>query len=65
MSFLFSKIARYVVQRAATDPRARETAAKVALGVVAETKHIAGEKDRAYAAGRALRRALNKSPQNR
>ncbi len=65
MSVLLSKIARYIVQKAATDPRARETAAKVALGVVAKTKQIAGENDRAYAAGRALRRALNKSQQNR
>lgn len=64
MSVLLSKIARYIVQRAASDPQAREKAAKVALGVVAETKQIAGENDRAYAAGRALRRALKNSRHN-
>ena len=65
MSVLLSKIARYIVQRAASDPQAREKAKKVALGVVAETKQIAGEKDRAYAAGRALRRAIQKSQDKR
>ena len=65
MSVLLSKIARYIVQRAASDPQAREKATKVALGVVAETKQIAKENDRAYAAGRALRRAIQKSQDNR
>ncbi|NKB54029.1 MAG: hypothetical protein GKR97_17760 [Rhizobiaceae bacterium] len=64
MSPLLSKIARYVVQRAASDPRAREKVAKVALGVAAETKQIASENDRAYAAGKALRRAIQKSQGN-
>lgn len=65
MSPLVSKIARYVVQRAASDPRAREKVTKIALGVAAETKQIASEDDRAYAAGRALRRVMQKSQGNR
>ncbi len=65
MSVLLSKIARYIVQKAASDPQIRDMVAKVALGVAADTKQLAGENDRAYAAGRALRRALNKSQQNR
>jgi len=65
MSPLLSKIARYVVQREASDPRAGEKVAKVALGVAAESKLIAGENDRANAAGRALRRAIQKSQGNR
>ena len=60
MSFLLRHIARYAAQILASDPRAREKAAKVARGVVDEARHIAREKDKARAAGRALRRAMNK-----
>lgn len=60
MSILLRKIARYVAQKAASDPQAREKAAKVARGVVEEAKQIAKEEDRAYAAGRAFRRAFDK-----
>ncbi len=58
MSFLLRHIARYAAQ--ASDPRARETAAKVARVVVDEARQIARGEDRARAAGRALRRAMNK-----
>ena len=60
MSFLLRHIARYAAQKLASDPRARQTAAKVARVVVDEARHIAREEDRARAAGRALRRAMNK-----
>lgn len=60
MSILLRKFARYVAQKAASDPESRDKAIKAALGVVAETKQIAKENDRAYAVGRALRRALGK-----
>ena len=60
MSILLRKFARYVAQKAASDPESRDKALKVALGVFAETKQIAKENDRAYAAGRALRRVLGK-----
>ncbi len=60
MSFLLRKVARYVAQKAASDPEAREKVLKGARVVVAEAKQIAKEDDRAYAAGRAFRRAFDK-----
>ncbi len=65
MSVLLRQIARYVAQKAASDPEAREKAVKAARGVVEETKQIAKEDDRAYAAGRAFRRAFDKLHINR
>jgi hypothetical protein len=65
MSALFRHITRYVAQKIASDPRARDMAARAAHGVVEEAKQIAKEDDRAYAAGRAVRRALNKLQNNR
>ncbi len=60
MSFLLRHIARYATQKLAADPRVRETAAKAARVVVDEARQIAREEDRARAAGRALRRVMNK-----
>ena len=60
MSFFLRHIARYAAQKLASDPRARETAAKGARVVVGEARQIARGEDRARAAGRALRRAMNK-----
>lgn len=60
MSFFLSRIARYAVQKIASDPRARAKAASAARIVVGEVKQIARENDRARAAGRAVRRAFNK-----
>lgn len=65
MSILLRKIAQYVAKKAASDPEAREMAARAARGAFGEAKKIAREKDSAYAAGRALRRMLNKSQSNR
>ena len=65
MSLLLRKIAHYVAQKAASDPEAREKILNVARGAAGEAKKIAKENDRAYAAGKALRRALNKSQNNR
>jgi hypothetical protein len=65
MSVLLRQIARYVTKRVASDPRARENVVRAARSVVEEAKRIAKEDDRAYAAGRALRRALDKLPGNR
>ncbi len=59
MAFLLHHIARYAAQKLASDPRARERAAKVAR-VVVEARHIARREDKARAAGRALRRAMKK-----
>ncbi len=60
MSFLLRHIARYAVQKLASNPQAREKAAKAARVVVGEARQIARGEDRARAAGRALRRAMNK-----
>ena len=60
MSFLLRHIARYAAQKLASDPRAREKAAKAARVVVDEAKLIARGQNRARAAGRALRRAMNR-----
>ncbi len=60
MSFLLRHIARYAAQKLASDPWAREKAAKAARAVVSEARQIARGEDRARAAGRALRRAMNK-----
>ncbi len=60
MSFLLRHIARYAAQKLASDPRVREKAAKAARVVVDEARQIAREDDKARAAGRALRRAMNK-----
>ncbi len=60
MSFLLRHIARYAAQKLASNPRARETAAKAARVVVGEARQIDRGEERARAAGRALRRAMNK-----
>ncbi len=60
MSFLLHHIARYAAQKLASDPRARDKAAKIARVVVDEARQIARREDKARAAGRALRRAMNK-----
>ncbi len=60
MAFLLRYIARFAAQRLAASPRAREMANKAARAALDEGKRIAGQEDRARAAGRALRRALGK-----
>ena len=60
MAFFLRHIARYAAQKLASDPRAREQAATAARVVIDEARQIAGREDKARAAGRAVRRALNK-----
>ena len=60
MAFLLRHIVRYAAQKIASNPHARETAAKAARVVVDEARQIAGREDKARAAGRAVRRAINK-----
>ena len=60
MSVLLRKLAQYVVQKAASDPEARDKVLKATLRGVGEAKNLAKENDRAYAAGQALRRALKR-----
>ncbi len=65
MAFLLRHIARYAAQKLASDPRARDKAAKIARVVVDEARQIARREDKARAAGRALRRAVNKLQDDR
>lgn len=58
MSPLISKFARYMVQKAASDPEAREKMTRVAKRVAREAGEVARQDDRAYAAGKAFRRIL-------
>jgi len=60
MSFFLRSFARMAVKKLATDPVAREQAVKTARSVADEAKKIAAHENRAYAAGRSVRRALNK-----
>ncbi len=60
MSFLLRHIARYAVQKLASDPWAMGKGAKAARVVVGKARQIARGEDRARAAGRALRRAMKK-----
>ncbi len=60
MAFLLGQIVRYAARKIASDPVAREQAARAARGLVKEAKLIAGDEDRAKAAGRAVRKAMNK-----
>jgi hypothetical protein len=59
MSVLLRRVARYVVQRAASDPEIRKKAGRIARRVLQEAEHVAKDDDRALAAGRAFRRAVN------
>ena len=60
MTFFLRHIARYAAQKLASDHRVREKAVKTARVVVSEARQIARGEDRARAAGRAFRRAMNK-----
>ncbi len=60
MAFLLRHIARYAARKLAANPQVREAAAKAARVVVDEARQIARRDDKARAAGRAVRRALNK-----
>lgn len=65
MSLFLRQIARHAVKRLASDPRAQEKAAKAARAVVDRANEIANEKDRARAAGRALRRIIKEAQGDR
>lgn len=65
MSLLLRQLARYVAQKAASDPHARDKVIKAAGEVVDHARQIAREEDRAYAAGRAVRRAFDRLQKNR
>ena len=60
MSFLLRNIARFAARKLASNPQVKEAAAKAARVVVDEAREIARQDDKARAAGRAVRRAMNK-----
>jgi hypothetical protein len=60
MSLFLRHIARYAVQKLASDPAVRERAAEAVRAATSEAKQIARGKDKARNAGRALRRAVKK-----
>ena len=59
---IIRRLAQLAVQRIAQDPELRAKAADTARAAYDEARRVAQEEDRARAAGRALRRALNKLP---
>jgi hypothetical protein len=65
MSVLLRQIARYLAQKAASDPEVREKVVKTARSVVGEAARIAKTDDRAYHAGQAVRRAFDKLQRGR
>lgn len=65
MSMILRKLALHVAQKAASDPEASEKVLKAAGGVVEQAKQIASDDNRAYAAGKAFRRAFGKLQKNR
>lgn len=60
MSPLISRLAREAFRRLAADPRVRAKAAEVGKVVADEARTVVREKDRAYAAGRSVRRAMKR-----
>lgn len=59
MSPLLRRAFRYASQKVASDPRVQEKAVEAARFIADEVKLIARDEDRARAAGRSFRRALN------
>lgn len=60
MNPIFRQFASYAVRRLASDPKFRAKAITVARVALDEGQKIAGDQDRARAAGRAVRRAMDK-----
>ena len=56
---LLNRVVRLAAQRLMRSSQARTAAAKAAKALASEAKLIAGDRDKARAAGRSLRRALN------
>ena len=57
---LLSRLVRFAAQRIAVSPQARNAAARAAHLLAGEAKLIARDTDKARAAGRSLRRVLNR-----
>ncbi len=59
MAVWFNHLVRFAAQRLAANPEVQQKAAETARTVVDEARLIVNDEDRARAAGRAFRRALN------
>ncbi len=60
MALFTRHLIQSVITKIASDPALREKATDVARDLVEEGKQVSQEKDRAYAAGKAFKRLLNK-----
>ena len=60
MSFVLRNLARYAAKKLASNPQVREAASKAAHVAADEVREIARNEDKAQAAGRAVRRVMNK-----
>jgi predicted ATP-dependent protease len=65
MSALFRQLVRYAAQKVASDPEMKEKVINAAQEAVREARQVAGEDERAYAAGKACRRAFDRLLNNR
>jgi hypothetical protein len=65
MALLLRRAFRYAAQKVASDPHAREKAIEAARVIADEVKVIARDEDRARAAGRSVRRFLNRLQDDR
>ena len=65
MNPILRQVAGYAVRKLAADPKLRAKAVKAARAALEEGQRIAGDEDRARAAGRAVRRALDKLQSSR
>ena len=61
MSLFLSRVVRFALRKIAFEPRTRGVVIKAARGLADEARLIAEDKDRARAAGRSLRRAIDKA----
>jgi hypothetical protein len=60
MSFVLNRLFRYAARRVVFAPRARNAVVGLVRSAAGEAKLIAGDQDKARAAGRSVRRALNR-----
>jgi predicted transcriptional regulator len=60
MANLLRNAARFAVRKLASDPAMRAKANGIAREIVTEAKQVYRDPDRPYAAGRAVRRALDR-----
>lgn len=60
MSFVLNRLFRYAARRVVFDPRARNAVVGLVRSAAGEAKQIVRDENKARAAGRSVRRALNR-----